>query len=311
MNNFWLNLIVYLSLLFCIVVCTSKIVKYSRMPMHLRWELYPGPREAKRAKTGSYFEELNWWTKPRSKSNLEEFKFIGREILKFQLYYRTNRSYWYKVYPFHLGVYLLVVWIALLVLSAVFPILGLPVSISSGTIWGSFVYYLTIITGGTGLILAVYGSISLIIKRATDEDLRAYTARIDYINLSFILIILFCYLCGWLIFDSEFSHLRNIVTGIISVKFDYNINAFYGLAIVLNCMFLIYMPFTRMMHYMAKYFTYHKVRWDDEPSIKGGKLEKKVIRLLNRYVSWSAHHIATGKSWASQVEDLGIIKRKS
>jgi nitrate reductase gamma subunit len=309
MNNFWLNVIVCLSILLFIVLCIAKIVKYTRMPIHLRWELYPCARVEGNPDEGSYFENLNWWTKPRYKSILEEFKFIALEILLFKLYYRMNRNYWYQVYPFHLGVFLLLIWFILLILGAVILILGLPVSIS-GNLWSVLAYYLTAIAGGAGLILAFYGCISLIVKRATNNDLRLYTARIDYFNLSLILLILLCYLSGWMLFDFGFDYLRNLVKGIILANSDYSINIFYTIAVILSCLFIIYMPFTRMMHYIAKYFTYHKVRWDDEPSIRGGKLERKVIELLNSLLSWSAPHIATGKSWASQVEDLASINRK-
>ena len=75
--------------------------------------------------------------------------------------------------------------------------------------------------------------------------------------------------------------------------------------IVLASFFFAYMPFTRMMHYVAKYFTFHKIRWDDEPNLRGSKIEKKLQKLFNQPVSWSASHIQSGKQWreiASEVK---------
>ena len=57
------------------------------------------------------------------------------------------------------------------------------------------------------------------------------------------------------------------------------------------------MPFTRMTHALAKYFTFHRVRWEDEPNLREGEIEKKLEELLNQPVSWSASHIPSGKRW--------------
>jgi hypothetical protein len=51
-----------------------------------------------------------------------------------------------------------------------------------------------------------------------------------------------------------------------------------------------------MMHFVAKYFTYHQVRWEDEPLMPGSRLEKEVTDLLKQPVTWSASHLnADGK----------------
>jgi hypothetical protein len=52
-----------------------------------------------------------------------------------------------------------------------------------------------------------------------------------------------------------------------------------------------------MIHFIAKYFTYHAVRWDDQP--KNEKMKGKLRRLLSQPVSWSAAHVEADskKSW--------------
>jgi hypothetical protein len=66
--------------------------------------------------------------------------------------------------------------------------------------------------------------------------------------------------------------------------------------LVVGLVFLAYLPFTQMMHFVAKYFTYHAVRWNDEPIVVGGRLEKKVKKLLDQPVTWSGPHVhADGK----------------
>ena len=58
-----------------------------------------------------------------------------------------------------------------------------------------------------------------------------------------------------------------------------------------------------MMHFVAKYFTYHEIRWNDEPMEQGSKMENEVKELLSQPVSWAAPHLdADGKkNWVDIV----------
>ncbi len=69
--------------------------------------------------------------------------------------------------------------------------------------------------------------------------------------------------------------------------------------------FIAYMPFTHLSHFFTKYFTYHKIRWDDEANTSGSKIESKVNDYLKLQVDWQAAHINKSEknSWASVVED--------
>ena len=61
-------------------------------------------------------------------------------------------------------------------------------------------------------------------------------------------------------------------------------------------LFLAYLPFSQMMHFVAKYFTYHQVRWNDEPMEGGSRMEKEVLGLLSQPVTWAGPHLkADGK----------------
>jgi hypothetical protein len=63
---------------------------------------------------------------------------------------------------------------------------------------------------------------------------------------------------------------------------------------------LAYIPLTHMSHFFVKWFTWDKIRWDDEPNVKGGRIEKMVEQALMYPVSWSADHIRGNgkKTWA-------------
>ena len=303
-SNVFLQVVAYASVLTFVSVLIAKAVKYATMPIHLRWELYPVAHETERTYGGSYFEDLDWWTKPRPRSLLGELKFMGRELFFFALYYRLKRDYWYVVYPFHIGGFLLVGWLVLLLVGALTALAGISVSATTTNVWGNIIYYLTLIIGVAGFIIAAIGCIGLLVKRSIDEDLRLYTAPKDYFNLSFILATLLSGLGAWGFFDPAFATIREFVKSLITFTPVTNMNPATYINILLICLFLIYMPFTRMMHYLAKYFTYHKVRWDDAPNLKGSKIERKIKEALNQPVSWSAPHIQSGKSWGEVAKGL-------
>jgi len=295
-NIMWLQLLIYGSFLFFVSGFIAKAIKYARMPIHLRWELYPVAHHVGHSSGGSYLEELDWWTKPRKRSLLGELKYMAREGLLFEKCYRNNRGLWYFTYPFHLGLFLLIGWLMLLFIGALMMLGGISVAESASS-WAMAAYYLTLGIGITGLVLGTFGCVGLIIKRSIDEDFRLYTTPRDYFNLSFILAILLSGLSSWYFFDPAFSSTREFVRSLIAFSPVAGTNPAMVISITLFSLFLIYMPFTHMMHGLAKYFTYHKVAWQDEPNLRGGYTEKRVEELLNQPVSWSAPHIQSGRKW--------------
>jgi hypothetical protein len=65
--------------------------------------------------------------------------------------------------------------------------------------------------------------------------------------------------------------------------------------IIITLLFIIYLPFTDMLHFIAKYFTYHAVRWNDEPLDE--KMDVKLRALIGQPTGWQGPHAAPGKSW--------------
>ena len=66
---------------------------------------------------------------------------------------------------------------------------------------------------------------------------------------------------------------------------------------------VIYIPLTHMSHMVAKYFTYHSVRWNDEAMLPGSDLDRAIGAQLRYPVSWSAPHISGNgcQTWADVV----------
>ena len=66
----------------------------------------------------------------------------------------------------------------------------------------------------------------------------------------------------------------------------------FGVGVALSSVLAAYIPFTHMSHFIAKYFTYHDVRWDDRPNVRGGSIESTVAEYLTYRPTWSAAHVA-------------------
>ncbi len=284
----------YLGLAVFIVVVLGKIIKYLRMPLHVRWELYPVPHEKGREYGGSYFEELNWWEKPIKRSSLSQVKFMIPEILFVRALYHDNRKLWYVSFPFHFGIYLVISCLGLLFIGAIANIAGL----SSQSAIPVLLQSLAIIFGAIGLILGTIGAIGLLLRRTFDKDLRAFAAPIDYFNLVFILAIFLSGLLSWLNFDSTLTVSREYMKGLITLSPVAVGGSSLVVHIILLSLFLIYLPFTHMTHFIGKYFTWHEVRWDDRINTRGSSIEAKVNKLLNVKQNWSAPHMKPGKTWA-------------
>ncbi|MEJ2187319.1 MAG: nitrate reductase gamma subunit, partial [Gemmatimonadota bacterium] len=92
-----------------VIAFIARTVGIARLPVHLRWELAPVPKEKGRGRYGgSYLEEYEWWKKPREESLLNELVYMGREILGLKALWEQNRGLWWFSFPFHWGLYLLI-----------------------------------------------------------------------------------------------------------------------------------------------------------------------------------------------------------
>jgi len=289
-----LQLLSYLAVVVFVVGILTKVVKYLRMPIHVRWELYPIPHEKGREYGGSYFEEVNWWEKPMEKSFIGQIKFMVPEILFVRGLYHDNRKLWWASFPFHFGIYLVIGWLVLLLIGALFNIAGL----SSESTPAVLLQSLAVIFGAVGFVLGATGCIGLLILRTFDSDLRAFAAPKDYFNLVFILAIFLTGLLAWSSSDPSFVIFRDYLEGVITFNPATIESSLVLVNIILLSLFLMYLPFTHMTHFFAKYFMWDKVRWDDERNLRGSTMEAKVKQVLNYRQNWSAPHIKPGKKWA-------------
>ncbi len=293
--------VAYLGLVFFLIACIARFMMWAKMPMHVRWELYPVAHEGggKAAYGGSYLEESDWWTKKREVSLLGELKVMVPEILFLVALREHNKKLWTWSFPFHFGLYL-VAGATAFMLAGGLAIGYLPESIAVpvAKIMGMVLPFL----GGAGLVLGIIGAIGLFMRRR-GRELRDYTAPADLFNLVFFMAAFGVAFVTFVGFDRDFSMVTTFVVNLVTFNLapigDGLAGTLLTLSVVLLALLTAYIPTTHMSHFIGKSFAYHSIRWSDEPNLAGGKQEKEIEELLSRPVSWSAPHInADGKkSW--------------
>lgn len=287
----------------CLAVCLAMVVwrVYQQMtlPVHVRWEIYPVQHEPadKAAYGGSYMEQLNWWKGKRERSAVNEILYMVPEILLMRGLWKENRTLWLISFPFHLGLYLMLVAFALLLTSAVLTLLGF----AEDGILPTTVNALIVATGWIGLVAGTVGSLGLLYKRLANLELRTYATVADYFNLVFILMFFVCALLAALTADSFFAAARLYALGLLTAGasvpgYAPGQSVPGALTIVLGSLLAAYIPLTHMSHMFMKYFLYHQVKWDDRPNRHGSPLEAAVRRNLQYRPTWKAGDIdADGK----------------
>jgi len=276
----------YIAVVVCVAGLAYRGIKIASMPVHLRWELAPVPHEKGKAHYGgSYLEEFEWWTKPREKSLLNEGFYMFQEIGFLKGVWENNRPLWWFSFPFHFGLYLLVGMTLFLFLEmARIPEAGRIAS------WlASF-----------GYILGTIGAVGLFFKRAFDPKLSPFTTAASYINL---LVVGAVFATGAYAFFSARGDFAAEMIAFIKAFFAGDVGVRLSgptrIHVAAGMLFLLYLPFSYMTHFMAKYFTYHEIRWNDEPMGDNPAMQEKVKKLLGQTVSWSAPHIGADgrKNW--------------
>jgi nitrate reductase gamma subunit len=285
-----LLIISYVLIVIFMATFLFKTRKMAKLPIHLRWELSPVPHEkGKSHYGGSYLEEYDWWTKKREKSIVDEFIFMGKEIFFLKGVFENNKKLWYLSFPFHFGMYILSAAAVLTFILAVLPTTFLP---AEGVITGTIIEILATI----GFITGTIGTIGLIARRFLDPNLKNYTTAGALFNLFFLLALFLSGIVSILSVPNFYDEMNHYAHSLIFADSTGIVSGIVSLHCIITLLFLSYLPFTKMLHFLAKYFTYHEVRWNDSPMVGNKKMQQEVIDLLNQKVTWAAPHLnADGK----------------
>jgi nitrate reductase gamma subunit len=268
----------------------ARAVQYARAPLHLRWEVYPVPHEAPErvAHGGSYFEQSEWWRQPRTRHLLGEVRVMVPEILFLHALRTHNRSLWYRSFPFHFGLYLLAGTTALMFGAALTA--RLVPGIAGGVAW-QVIRISAGAAGAAGVLLGVGGAAGLLHRRLTDTALRVSTTPGDIFNLVFFIVALALIGVGYVTRPSGAADLLRLAAGLIGWDTSLAVPPLLAAGLVAAALLAAYIPLTHMSHFVAKYFTYHSVRWDDEPMDLSGRRAVALAEYLTYRPTWSAGHI--------------------
>lgn len=300
-----------LSVIVFFVAVIQRIIRIASAPVHLRWELYPVPHEKGRAHYGgSRLEEVNWWEKKQEKDHLGEIKVMFPEILFLKGVWDHNRALWIGSFPFHFALYLFSANIFLCILGGIFITSGSQVTYDSAGLAGLLYHFINILAWA-GAIIGILGSLRLFIVRIADKNLRLFSTPSHYFNIVLIGAI-YLTVFIWLIQGHDFVE---GITGFYAGMFTFSAIDMPTIGywhIIISLLFLIYLPFTHMTHFFTKYFTYHKIRWEDEPNVVGGDIATKVAKYLNQPVTWAAPHIGADgtKNWIAIATSNPLKKEK-
>ncbi len=292
-----LNLFAFLSPLLLLLGIGIKFARIANQPVHVRWEIYdiPSAKRGEAEHAGSYLEEIDWMKKEPKKNLLVEFVeplkeiFFLHRVKKFNIY-----GLWIWSLFLHWGIWLLFLWVFLVLLNATLYSFNLENLI--------FIAYLSY---GFGVL----GSLGLFVKRISNKELKLYTSGIDYVNLFFLFLLFFTGLL-MIQLDDYSNEVLSYMKGIVSFTLQSeNFSTLTLLHFLIFEIFLLYIPFSKFFHGPVKFFTFHKILWNDSYQKKGSREEKKIMQQLNYKVKWAAPHILPEKSWLENAQNTNFDEK--
>ena len=148
----FMMILTYGAYIFIIAMYTVKGIQWLKKPVHIRWELYPVIHEDRYKYGGSYYEEQEWWEKPRSKNFWRSLFYALKDNFYLGEYFKRNRGYWLVLYPWHMGFILIISFHILCFFGAVAMHFGFRVFSGSPDFLGNLLYYFILFTGNYSLM---------------------------------------------------------------------------------------------------------------------------------------------------------------
>lgn len=185
-----------------------------------------------------------------------------------------NRPMWRRSFPFHFGLYLAAASAALVVVTALVSLVA-PGFMATPVV--TVLHYLYKGAGLIGAVLAVAGALALLVERLTDEDLKTYTVPGDIFNLLFFIVTFGLLVAGYLLRPQGAPGALSLVVGLLTFDTGMQVSGLMSAGLVLGAALAAYIPLTHMSHFVGKYFTYHSIRWNDQPAVRSEKLRTWMI----------------------------------
>lgn len=183
---------------------------------------------------------VKWTLHPVPAGLVGQLKYMLKEIFTFETLYRFNRPLWIGTFCMHMAMLGAVLF---LILNLIGWSKGFPVRYC---LW----------------LLAI-SVIYIIWLRIQDGNLRVLSSFEEYFNLAFLAAVATSGLLASTPHASSSS--RSYLLGLLTFKPGATPLAWDQLLAVFLCgLFLIYLPWSKMVHYISKYFTYHHINWQKD-----------------------------------------------
>ncbi len=273
-----------------------RIYLIARLPMHLRWELAPVPHErAKQGHGGSCFEETDFWTRPRERSRVGETIYMLKEIFLLHTVRKHNGRIWPFTLAFHSGIYCLVFMAFFLLAAALLNALGYGAA-------AALLEWPSRVLGGLAYLLGTVGVLGMLGLRIFSRALRSFSGLAAYLNLAVLLALFASGGAGMLSGSGFMDDMREFFNAALLVRPGLAPGMPAAVHLGAGLFFIALLPFTSMVHFAAKFFTFHSVLWDDRAM--DASMELKVKALLCQHVGWSSAHLGADgkKNWIDVVK---------
>ena len=180
---------------------------------------------------------VKWTLYPVPEGLTGQLRYMAKEMFTFETLYKFNRRLWFGSFSMHMA----------MVGFAVFFILYL-----SG--WS------TIFAVQVCLSVILIAAIYIIGLRIYDKNLRLLSNFEEFFNLVFLAGVAAAGLAASAPYVPV--SLRRYFFGLVQFRPDVSfLSVVHILAVFLGGLFLMYLPFSKMIHYVSKYFTYHHINW--------------------------------------------------
>jgi len=180
---------------------------------------------------------VKWTLYPVPAGIPEQLRYMAKEIFTFETLYNFNRPLWIGTFSLHMAMGGAVLFFILYLIGWA-P--GFPAVIFLG--------------------LMVIASAYIVGRRLGDRNLMALSTFEEFFNLFFLGTVAAA--AFWAALSANVISMRTYFLSLIALRPEVaSLPGIHLLFLFLGGLFLIYLPWSKMVHYISKYFTYHMINW--------------------------------------------------
>lgn len=182
---------------------------------------------------------VKWTLYPVPEGTGGQLRYMLREMITFETLHRFNRRLWIWSYAMHMAM-------AGFSIFFVIAVAG----------------WLPVFPARLCLAVTVASALSIMVMRLSDANLRVLSSFEELFNLGFLAL---AAASVWLAIAVHPTNFISYAAALASFKKPLlPLSASQLFAVVVAGLFIVYLPWSKMAHYISKYFTYHKINWQKQ-----------------------------------------------